>query len=289
MRTLTITREKTFVACLGKMKIYIEDPSSAEIIINNVPCRKIGTLKNGETASFEISNEAMKIFVIADKLSTNFCSELYELPEGEEDISLSGKNKFNPATGNAFRFNANPSTEAVGNRKRGSKIGIFVLIAAIILSALASYTLTNILLDKNNSKSKNFSKGGMTITLTNEFEETNIENFTASYISDDVIILALKEEFVLAEGLDALSLNDYAETIIEFNAIDSSKIKKDDDLTYFEYVFKNTETNQTFKYYSYVFKTHDAFWLIQFATFEDTHQKYEVQIKEWAKSIEFAK
>ena len=48
MRTLTIKRAKSFVACLAKMKVYVEDPTSREIVINNVPCRKLGDLKNGE-------------------------------------------------------------------------------------------------------------------------------------------------------------------------------------------------------------------------------------------------
>ncbi|MBP1575986.1 MAG: hypothetical protein J6A68_00485 [Oscillospiraceae bacterium] len=47
MRNLTIKRTKSFVGCLGKMKIYIEDPTSNELLINNTPCRKIGDLKNG--------------------------------------------------------------------------------------------------------------------------------------------------------------------------------------------------------------------------------------------------
>ncbi len=43
MRNLIITREKSFVACLGVMKVYIEDRMSPEITINNTPCRKPGT------------------------------------------------------------------------------------------------------------------------------------------------------------------------------------------------------------------------------------------------------
>lgn len=288
MRNLTITREKTFVASLIKMKIYVEDHSSAELVINGVPCKKIGDLKNGETKNFEISNEAQKVFVIADKLSTDFCSELYEIPAGEEDISLSGKNKFNPATGNAFRFNDNESAKVVGNRKRGLGIGIVVLIVSIILGSVVGYTVTNSILDRKYSKAKDFSSQGMTITLTEEFEKTKIAGFTTTYASDDVMIFALKEDFTLAEELETYSEINYANAVIEINAIDYAEIKTDDGLTYFEYVFYNTETNQTFRYYSYVFKTSDAFWLVQFATFEDSHKKYEPQIKEWAASIDFA-
>ena len=138
MRNLTILRKKTFVACLGKMRVYIEDASSCELVINNIPCRKLGSLKNGEQKTFEIPEQAARIFVIADTLSTGFCSEVYSLPEGSEDITLAGRNKFNPARGNAFCFDNNETEEAKQNRKHGNKRGVVVLIVAAIVVALAA-------------------------------------------------------------------------------------------------------------------------------------------------------
>ena len=77
MRELTITRRKTVVGCAGKLKVYIEDPSAVELIINNSPCRMLGTLRNGETKQFSIPEEACKIFVIAGKMSRNYCFDYY--------------------------------------------------------------------------------------------------------------------------------------------------------------------------------------------------------------------
>ena len=51
MRKLTIKRAKSFVASLTKVKVYIEDQLSNELTINNVPCRKLGNIKNGEEAA----------------------------------------------------------------------------------------------------------------------------------------------------------------------------------------------------------------------------------------------
>ena len=104
MRNLTIKRAKNFVGSLAKMKVYVEDPTSNEICINDIPCRKIGDLKNGEEKTFQIDEQEVKVYVIADKLSKNYCNEFYQLSAGQEDVFLSGKNKFNPANGNAFRF-----------------------------------------------------------------------------------------------------------------------------------------------------------------------------------------
>ena len=86
MRKLTIKRNKSFVGCLGTMKIYIESAVGAECFINDVPCRKLGTLKNGEEKTFEIDNAAAKVFVIADQLSKKYCNEFYKLP-----LRLTGK------------------------------------------------------------------------------------------------------------------------------------------------------------------------------------------------------
>ena len=146
MRKLTIKRTKSFVACLAKMKVYIEDPTANELLINGVPCRKLGDLKNGEEKTFEIGEGAAKVFVIADKLSKNFCNEFYELPEGQEDISLTGKNHFNLASGNAFRFDNNESAAALANRKQGTSKGIVVLIIAIVVGFIAGFLITSGLL-----------------------------------------------------------------------------------------------------------------------------------------------
>ena len=141
MRKLTIKRTKTFVACLMKMKVYIEDHSAGEIVINDVPCRKLGDIKNGEEKTFEISESAAKVFVIADKLSKDYCNDFYQLPEGSEDIVLTGKNRFNLANGNAFRFDNNDNAAVAANRKRGSRIGMIVMIVAIVIGAIVGFLI----------------------------------------------------------------------------------------------------------------------------------------------------
>ena len=48
MRKLTIKRQKSFVGCLAALKVCIEDHISPDMEINNLPCRMLGKLKNGE-------------------------------------------------------------------------------------------------------------------------------------------------------------------------------------------------------------------------------------------------
>lgn len=147
MRKVTIKRAKSLVACLVKIKIYIEDYSASDILINKIPCRKLGDIKNGEEKTFEIGEHPAKIFAIVDKLSKDYCNDFYELPEGQEDVFLSGKNCFNPASGNAFRFNNNENEATVVNRKRGTLKGLIVLICAIIIGLVVGYLLAEMLLN----------------------------------------------------------------------------------------------------------------------------------------------
>lgn len=289
MRNLTIKRGKSFVGSLAKMKIYIEDPTSNEMRINDIPCRKIGDLKNGEEKVFQIDEQKAKIFVIADNLSKNYCNEYYQLPEGQKNIFLSGKNKLSPATGNAFRFDNNESEESIAYRKSGARKGILILIIAIIVGVVAGYLISSALFfSKNNAPNpKDFSSNGMTITLTDEFKKTDVEKYTVAYDSKNVAVFALKEEFTLADGFQNCTLEQYGDLVIQNNNLSSSKIENIEGLTTFEYEFTNPNTKDTYKYFSFVYKTNDAFWLVQFATLTENVDEYSSKIFEWAKGISF--
>jgi len=288
MRNITIKRTKSFVGCLVKMKIYIEDPTSQEMQVNGISCRKIGDLKNGEEKTFQIGEQEAKIFVIADTLSKNFCNEFYQLPEGSEDIFLSGKNKFNPASGNAFRFDNNESEENIENRKRGTRKGLLIMLAAGLIGAFAGYIITSGLFLNKTPNVKTFSSYGLTITLTDDFREADLENYTVAYDSKIAAVFALKEEFTLAEGFEDYTLEQYADLLIQVNNLGAAEIKNADGLTHFEYEFTNPQTNDVYQYFSYVYKTDDAFWLVQFAVLKDNAGDYAQQITEWAKSVDFS-
>ncbi len=104
MRNLTVKREKSFVASLMNVGIYIVDESSSEIKIKKMPCRKLGFVKNNSEETFSIPNEEVKIFAIIDTLSKEYCNDMIVLPAGDEDVKISGKNKFSPFKGNPFVF-----------------------------------------------------------------------------------------------------------------------------------------------------------------------------------------
>ena len=146
MRQLTIKRNKSFVGCLGVFKVYIEDPTANDTTIDGVSCRKLGDLKNGEEKTFVIGENTAKVFVIADQMSKGFCLEYYELPEGQEDIALTGKCKLNPAAGNAFRFDNNNSAAVAATRKKSTWKGVVILIIAIVVGYIGGYLFMRLLL-----------------------------------------------------------------------------------------------------------------------------------------------
>ncbi|MBR2970269.1 MAG: hypothetical protein IKC48_00515 [Clostridia bacterium] len=288
MRKLTIKRNKSFVGCAGKFKVYIEDPEINEININNVPCRKICELKNGEEKTVYINEHAAKVFVIADKLSKNYCNDYYQIPPGSEDVYLSGKSKYNPAVGNAFRFDNNNNQGALANRKRGMRKGCLIFLIVLIVSSIIGLIIGASLFPEENANRKTFSAYGMTITLTEAFSEIDVPNFTAAYESNNVAVCALKEPFTLFHGFSSYTLEEYGNEVIKTNRLTSVELKEADGLTYFMYDYKDPQTRKNYTYFAFVYKADDAFWLVQFATLTRKVNKHFEQIFYWAGSVEFA-
>lgn len=284
MRNLTIKRTKSFVASLAGMRVFIED-IDGDTVIENVTCRKLGTLKNGEEKSFLIDEREAKVFVIADSLSKGFCNDYYQIPAGDEDISLSGKNLFNPATGNAFRFDNNNSADVAASRRKGENKGVVVLIVSLIIGAIVGLGISNGIIRSLDSRPKDFSEQEMTVTLTREFGEFAAEGFTVSYSSEDVVVFALREDFSLAEGLGDFTLDDYAALVMYNNGIEGAELKNVDGIPYFEY---DTDfEDETYSYAIFMYKASDAFWLFQFATHDEDYDKLKLDILGWASSVRF--
>lgn len=289
MRNLIIKRNKTFVGCAMRLKVYVEDAMSTEIKINGVSCRKLGTIKNGEEKSFLIDNEAVKVFVIADKLSKDYCNEFYKVPEGQEDIYISGKCRYNPANGNAFRFDGVTDEEVLANRKKGNKKGLIVLVIALVVGMLAGAIpgLSGVF-DNVKVTAEQFTVDNMQITLTSEFETDSYPGFNGVFASKTAIVLVLKEEFTLLEGLEDYTLQQYGELVINNNGLTGvSQLNEAEGILYFDYEADNDIDNITTYYFSTIFKSDDAFWLIQFAVPAEAAESSLPQLIEWAKTITF--
>ncbi len=286
MREVTIKRHKVFTGCLAKVKVYIEDEQAAELEICGIPCRKLGELKNGEEKTFSVTEDAVRIFVIGDKISKNFCVECYPLEAGQDAVCLSGKNKFNLINGNAFRFDNNESEEARQYRKKGSKKGIAIMCVAALVGFVIGF-VGNLDLFQPPASPKTFQCDDMCITLTDAFEETAYEGLRTGYESRHVVALVLKEEFSLAEGFESLSVEQYGELVRDnliASSFEPSALTVHDRYVSMQY---HASGEDELICTAFAYKGQDAFWVVRFLTLADEHETYSSQVEEWASSVRF--
>ena len=285
MRQLTIRRRKVFNAFAAKAKVYIEDPYHPEITIAGTPCRKLGDMKNGGELSASIGDEAVRLFIIADKLSKSYSGDYYQIPEGSDDIVLTGQYQVTPG-GNMFRFDDNDSPGIQTHRKKRTVIATVILIAALIIGLCTGRLISGRLFRNSSPEPKEFTSSGMTVTLTKDFTEDNVMGFTYSCRSKDVYMLALREAFSEAEGLKDLTLDEYRDILLEVNELTDARVDTFDGIPGFEYDYEDEDGN-AYHDRTYVYRTDESFWMIQFITFREAFSKYETTINGWAKSVRF--
>lgn len=279
MRLLTIERRRCSAACLRKMKVYWEDPNG-KAKINGVKCSFLGMIKNGETKTFEITDNAGKVFVVKDRLAKSLTCDFYQLPEGNENILLTGENSFNLFSDFSFRFDNNDSPEAKKHHKKQVLKVVLMYILVFILGIALGVGLV-----LYNEAPKTFTNGGMHIVLTNEFDEMQIEGYDNCYSSDEMAVVTVKESFDSDEEFSNLSIEEYGKILLEVNEFDSD-IQHKNGLTWFEHEYYNEEEQQGYYYYSYLFKSKDAFWLVEITVREENKHLKET-VEEIAKSITF--
>lgn len=286
MRYLTIRRYGCFAGCLADYKVYIEVPDRPEITIDGVPCRKLGVLKNGGAQTFAIDDGAARVFVIAGRMSKDFVNDFFWLPEGSENVFLSGRVHPNPFIGNPFRFDNNDTALMQAHRKSNAKKSAVLLLICAAIGVAIGVALGLKGIDRQEPKT--FSAEGMQIELTEAFSPFDTETFTAAYDSRHVAVFALREPFDTAEGIEKLTLMQYASAVIEANELGSVTPQTADGLVSFVYSHDDPDNHEQYRYTAYVYKSGDAFWLVQFATKEEDAEAYAARIAEWAASVKLA-
>lgn len=133
---------------------------------------------------------------------------------------------------------------------------------------------------------KEFSKAGMTITLTNGFIEKEIVSQTAYYESTTSIVTVLKESFSSASGLSSYTLEQYTNAVLKANNL-NAQITKYDDKEYYSFTYDKELNGKDYYYFATTFKGPDAFWLIQFACTTSNKDKFQDKFIKWADSVTF--
>lgn len=283
MRNLIITREKSFAACLAVMKVYIEDFINPELTINNTPCRKLGTLKNGEQKSFPIEDTGVRVFVIADKLSKNFSNEYFDVPAGTFDVAIKGRNHINPFAGNPFQFEGIDNAEILAHRKKMKKKAILLMAIIFPLCFAIGWGLGYFGVKQlTETVPETFSAEEMSITLTSDFASFPQDNFTACFANDFYTVLATKEEFELFP--EKITLDEYAGLVL--TGMPEVEVTEKEGLKCFEYDAIGGDSVE-YCYFATVFETDDAFWLVQFATVTEDYEEAFPLFVEWAKTVSF--
>ena len=293
MRRVWITRHKATAAGHTKMKVYMEDPENGDTEINGCLCRKLGELRNDQQKHFAIGSDATKIFVVGDKLSRNLYNEFVEIPDGEEDVFLAGKNYFDPSAGNPFRFDGvTEEKQAAQNRKAGRRKGTGILVIAILAGILAGILSGVAVYNKiigtrpQAAAAQTFDTRGLRITLTEDFVPANVDGYTACYSAGDTAVFVLREDFAAMEGFGDLSLADYGAMILSNNGLNGSvTLREEQGMMTFDWVAADAQTGTNFYYCCGLYKGQDAFWMVQVTTVAERAAEAAGQMRQWLESV----
>lgn len=292
MRRLWIHRRKSPAARMTKMKVYIEDPEG-DALINGFLCRQLGELKNGQMRSFSIGSGALRVFVVADAFSRNLYNEFALIPEGEEDVVLSGRNVRKSGSGNPFRFDgpADEGMPRIQQQGSGGKTVLMVLaiIAAIVVGVAAG--LGAAVVRASNSQSagepETFAAAQLRITLPNSFEEVDMPGYTACFSEGETAVFVLREEpdpAVYGE----LSLDVYGAMILANSGLGQTvQLQKEGGLTTFETSLTASDSGQAYSYYCGLFRGADAYWMVQITTVDQNPRERIPQFRQWLMSVSF--
>lgn len=301
MRRLWIGREKSSAAGFRKMKVYIEDREDGEILISGVPCRKLGTVKNGRQKHFAIEDDAAKVFVLGSRDIGKSYVEYAQVPEGDEDVFLNGRNCSVPFVGKPFRFDGAVDEEVLRIRKRAKRKGALCLIAVILAVLLVGaavgaavymdlFSLVKPAASAAKAESRTFRVDSMEITLTDEFEEdtASVPGYDASFTGPGTAVFVKKEAFSLAEGLGDMTLEGYAAMVLRNNGLEGSvQLQENGGHMAFAYSYTGAESGKPYEAYTVVKKGPDAFWLVQFSSAAEDAQTNRGSFARWADTIAF--
>ena len=288
MRTVTIERKKSLVGALVPFTVYAEDHASSELIIHEVPCKKIGELKNGEQISFEIGDAETCIFAVpAAQVSY---PELIRVPAGTEPVALSGK-CVSAASGISFRFDGNDTDEVRELHKSRSKGAVLGIILSVVLSALVAFGLSvgrsGIKSCASNSE-KTFSVQEMSVTLTSAFKQESMLGFAGYLHSKDVAVFVERIGFDEVEGLEEISAREFAGYALLGNDYGTDvTVESEGGIPYFEFADKDPSSGEKTRTYVAFYKSDSAIWDIQFVSLEKDYPKQRSNFVKWAKTVTF--
>ncbi len=137
------------------------------------------------------------------------------------------------------------------------------------------------------TKDKIFTKNEFSITLNEAYVESQRDGFYACYDSATVAVFVVKENFDIMEGFSDYTIEQYA-NIVMYNCSDKNpSLHKKDGINYIEYSFNNTELNKTYNYLIALYKSSDAFYMVQFTCEDKDYKEYKDYFLNRANTVKF--
>jgi hypothetical protein len=156
---------------------------------------------------------------------------------------------------------------------------IIGLIGGYIIGSAIGASLAG---NGSSGTTKDFKASDMTITLTDDFYTESYQGYELVCESQKVVLFALCEKFSLYPVMKDWTVDNYT-NIVKQNA-GAKDTQYADGLTYFEY---NALNGGDYHYFAFVYKTDDAFWLVQFGCRKSVAEDCREYAIEWAKSVKF--
>ena len=168
--------------------------------------------------------------------------------------------------------------------KKGLKRGIKVFFVALLMGLVIGFGITSLVLGLSNSREKEYIVSDMSITLTGGFTQQSAKGALTAFGSRKVGVFVSRDDIsITTMNMDTVQ---YAALVIAANGFADSKIEDDNGITYF--IAKQTnDKGISLLHYTYVYKSEDAFWLVQFAVREGQAASQLENISKWAHSVKF--
>lgn len=283
MRKLTIERRRANVSSLIRSYVYLEDPTKPDAVIDGRPCRLLGTVKNGETVTFEIPSGGAMLFITEkNKLSHKLCTEALPLFPGDEDIFLSGAYIMLQSLVSVFCLDGvtNEVTDArrALNCRNSTKFFTTAMLTTIVVSVILGVLL--FLVDELWIISpKSFRAGELSVTLTDDFTAKKTSEIIYFHSSDyDVAVREYTKDGVTLTRFAKAYGENFDESVIV-----TREPKKTDGMFYMEGIGVAGETRDRFS--AYFFEHDQIFYVVTFIADEEEYN--EETVKEWASTVTF--
>ena len=298
MRNVTIKRRKSFVGCLLKARVYVRDELYPDTYINRCPYRFLGILRNGEEQTFLVPDEAVEILVASDPLMKGVYNDRVCIEAGIDPVVLSGSCEM----GLGFVFDGVANEQRTQTLKKKKKKGIIFLIVSVIIGvvlgnivgtlmgntvgSLIGSTLPPESSQTESKEPKEFAVHELRISLTEAFSKMEIDGFSACYANQNTVVMVLREDFSNFDGAQDYTLEEYGNLLLTANELTEAKLTVSDNMGEFQY--SRTNSGTTYRYFSFIYKSEQAFWFVQFGVEEVNADATYDQCRSWAQTVTFA-